>query len=138
MVRNSVDSNPSLDLYTGMSSSLENLSPVDIARWFRLQADKYSRRADEIEREYCLNTRQNPAPIAAASSDVSAMQVKHEAIRRYLSNEGRARRIAQISAGTGIQPGEVREIVGDHELGFVVRDRGWVALPNGETETATP
>lgn len=104
-----------------MNSDLENLSPADIAAWFRTQARRYNDRADEIERDYGLSSchHSDISPIKSAQNGLL------ERVKQYLLARG-ARRPQHLAVELGIPEKQIRSLCKDPESGLEIRSRGWV------------
>lgn len=102
---------------------MEDLTPAQIAAWFRAKAREYNQKADDLERDF--NVQPEPQKEAAFLEGANIGDVM--AVQEFVGKKKSAR-IADISKEIGLSEAAVRFIVSTRPDLFVKGDQGWFKL----------
>ncbi|MGA3171190.1 MAG: hypothetical protein ABSE62_09255 [Chthoniobacteraceae bacterium] len=113
--------------------NIPDISPQDIAAWFRAQAKKYAAMADSVEAEFCgrQGSGSNSNPFSKPPPPLGP--VNPGLIQNAVSERGM--RVSALADLFHLSEREMREIIAAPGSGLYIAPRGWVKVDesNGAT-----
>lgn len=108
--------------------NIENLSPADVADWYRAQIKKYQRLLENHEIEFPSAKTQINRRVAATRSPNIPGLLTADTIKRFLNQTKKGYRIEDLAAAFDVGVDEIRAIVFDPASGLTNKVKGWVKV----------
>jgi hypothetical protein len=106
--------------------SATQLTPSDIAAWYRSQIAKYKRLLAAHEAEFPPS---DWLATSAPTPEATPGKIDAAAIKSYVSQRGA--RAADLAEYFGVRVQAIRSIIDDPASGLSDKDRGWVKITDG-------